>query len=445
MKDIKISEFLQKEYREFARYVVEFRAIPSIIDGFKPTQRKIIYVAEKYLRNNSNKVATLAGKVISDSQYHHGNVPCEEAIVNMAQEFKNNLPLFEKIGQFGSLHSQDASAARYISVRMSKAFDLVYKDQELLEYRTEEDVKVEPYFYLPIIPMVLVNGGSGIAIGFATNILNRDAKTVVKDCLAYLNKEPLSRLVPKIDTFSGSFTVDKDIPKKWYMSGKFNVENATTVKINELPPSVSYDRFESLLDELEEKKAISSWENHGKGTINYLVKFPKETLSKLKKPALDKLLKLTEDSTENFTVLDEHGKLKIFDTVEDILKYFVDFRLGYYHKRKDYLLEKIKMDIIKLTNKALFIKAVIDGKIIVNNKKKEDIIKQIEKVNIEKFNYSYDYLLSMPIYSLSKEQYEKLLNDIKDKKIEEKEIKKSDPKQIYMLELEELGKKLGKI
>ena len=442
MKDIKISDFLNTEYKEYSMYVIESRALPNVIDGFKNSQLKAIYVANRNIRDVSNKVATLAGKIISESLYHHGNVSIEDTIIVMAQEFKNNLPLFERIGQFGSLKAPTASASRYISVKLSKNFDLIYKDLELLEYKIEEGQSIEPYFYLPIIPMVLINGGSGIAVGFATNILNRDSKVIIKDCISYIKKGKISELKPQIDTFSGTFTKDIDNHKKWYISGKYTKVNTTTIRIDELPPSMTYEKFEDLLDILLDKKIIINWENLGKGVINYVIKMERSKLASMKDVDILKMFKLTDQITENFTVLDEFGKLKIFDTAEDILKYFVNFRLSYYQKRKDYLLAKIRSDITKMENRALFIKGVIEKKIEVNNKKQLDIIKDIVKLKIEKFNDSYDYLLSMPIYSLTYEKWLEFQNNIKIKISEEANIKLSIPKEVYIKELEELLKKV---
>lgn len=442
MKEIKVSEFLNNEYRDYSFYVIESRAIPSLVDSFKNVQRKIIYVSDKNVRTVSNKVATLAGKVISDAQYHHGNVSCEDSIINMGQDFKNNLSLFEKIGQFGTLKAPEASASRYISVKLSKDFDLVYKDNDLLEYKIEEGEKIEPKYYLPIIPMVLINGGSGIAVGFSTNILNREVKPLIKDCISYLKGGKIGKLPPYINTFAGTFKNDEENHKKWYIKGKYEIVNTTTLKVTELPPSMTYEKWEEYLDTLYDKKLITNWENVGKGVIDYVVKFNRESLASLSDIDLDKMLKLTDQVTENFTVLDEFGKLKIFESAEEILKYFCDFRLTYYDKRKAFQLNKIKEDIIKFNMRYKFVKLVIDGKIIINNKKKEDIIKQIDSNSIDMIDDSYDYLLNMPIYSLSKEKLDELSENIKKKKEEEKIIKASVPKEVYISELEELYKKL---
>ena len=176
-----ISEFLSQEYKEFSLYTIENRAIPSVIDGFKPTHRKIIHVSNSIWKTGNEKplkVFQLAGKVASDAFYHHGNSSLESAIITSAQSFKNNLPLLEEIGQFGSLRSPEPAAARYIGTKLHNNFKLLYKDSELLTFREEEGEFIEPHFFLPIIPTVLVNGSSGIAVGFSSNILNRNMKSL---------------------------------------------------------------------------------------------------------------------------------------------------------------------------------------------------------------------------------------------------------------------------
>jgi DNA topoisomerase-2 len=437
-----ISDFLNDEYKKFSYHIIEHRSLGSIVDGYKPSTRKAIYVGEKYVRGVYNTVETLAGRLVSDAFYHHGSVSGEGILVNSTVTYKQNLPMFQGYGSFGSLYQNTPASSRYIKVKLHENFDLVFKDKELLEYIEEDGQIAEPKYYLPLVPLILLNSIPGIAVGFATNILNREAKPLIKDCLSYLKGGKISKLPPYIDTFNGTFTVDKDNHKKWYIKGKFQKENSTTVRVTELVPSMTYEKWEEILDNLIEKKLITNWENVGKGKIDYIIKFNKESLSSLSDADIDKMLKLTDQVTENFTVLDEFGKLKIFDSAEEILKYFVDFRLGYYQKRKDYLLKKIKEDIFKMESKALFIKCVLDGKIVINNKKKDDIIKDIEKVKIQPINNSYDYLLTMPIYSLSKEKWDELQKEIKDKKIEEKEIKMSIPKEVYLSELDELMKKI---
>ena len=440
-----ITEFLSNEYKEFALYSIEGRAIPSVIDGFKPTQRKIIHIANLVWKTGSEKnlkVFQLSGKVASDAFYHHGDMSLSNAIINLAQKFKNNAPLLEEDGQFGSLRSPQAGAPRYIGTKLSANFRLIYKDFELLEYKEEEGEIIEPKYFLPIIPTVLINGGSGIAVGFASNILNRDIKEIIDVCVKYLNGKKVTTVKPSLIGFTGTYTQDTENNKKWYIRGKFERINSSTVKITELPPSMTYEKYEEILDKLVENKDIVSYEDNCKDNIDYTIKFTRVGLEILSDDKLFNLLKLVESETENFNTLDEYGKLKIFESVDDIIQYFVDFRLKYYQVRKDHQLDKMQHELKVLGNRGKFIKAILDGKIVVNNKSKDEIVSQIESIAIEMIDGSYDYLLRMPIYSLTKEMFEKLKEDFSNKKDVLEKLKLVDPKDMYLEDLSELKKKV---
>jgi DNA topoisomerase-2 len=440
-----ITEFLSNEYKEFALYSIEGRAIPSVIDGFKPTQRKIIHIANLVWKTGSEKnlkVFQLSGKVASDAFYHHGDMSLSNAIINLAQKFKNNAPLLEEDGQFGSLRSPQAGAPRYIGTKLSANFRLIYKDFELLEYKEEEGEVIEPKYFLPIIPTVLINGGSGIAVGFASNILNRDIKEIIDVCVKYLNGKKITTVKPSLIGFTGTYTQDTENNKKWYIRGKFERVNSSTVKITELPPSMTYEKYEEILDKLVENKDIVSYEDNCKDNIDYTIKFTRVGLEILSDDKLFNLLKLVESETENFNTLDEYGKLKIFESVDDIIQYFVDFRLKYYQVRKDHQLDKMQHELKVLGNRGKFIKAILDGKIVVNNKSKDEIVSQIESIAIDMIDGSYDYLLRMPIYSLTKEMFEKLKEDFSNKKDEIEKLKLVDPKDMYLEDLSELKKKV---
>ena len=444
MSEKTISEFLSVEYKEFAMYVIEGRAIPSVIDGFKPTQRKIIHISNQIWKNGSEKtlkVFQLSGKVASDCYYHHGDMSLSNAIITMAQRFKNNAPLLEEDGQFGSLRSPQAGAPRYIGTKLSENFRLIYKDFELLEHKEEEGESIEPQFFLPIVPAVLLNGSSGIAVGFASNILNRDIKSIIDACVKVLGGKEPGEVKPSLNGFTGDYIQDKENNKRWVIRGKFTRANTTTVKISELPPSMTYEKYEDILDKLVDDKVIVSYDDNCKDNIDYTIKFTRSDLDKLDDEKLVKLLKLEESSTEIFSTLDEYGKLMIFENTSDIIKYFVKFRLDYYHKRKQFLLDKLNKELKILSNRGRFIKAIIDGKLKVNNVSKSVIIEGIEAMKLEKIDDSYDYLLRMPIYSLTKEMYEKLKEDFVAKKEEIKILEETDPKDMYMLDLTELKKK----
>jgi DNA topoisomerase-2 len=204
---------------------------------------------------------------------------------------------------------------------------------------------------------------------------------------------------------------------------------------------MTYEKYEDILDKLVDDKVIVSYDDNCKDNIDYTIKFTRSDLEKLDDEKLIKLLKLEESSTEIYSTLDEKGKLKIFDRTEDIIKYFVEFRLSYYNVRKQYLLDKMNRELKILSNRGKFIKAILDNKLLVNNVSKIEIIKGIEELKLEMVDDSYDYLLRMPIYSLTKEMFDKLKSDFLEKKVEIKKMEKTDPKDMYVTDLNELKKK----
>ena len=438
-----VTSFFDKEYLDYARYVVENRAIPSCIDGLKPTQRKVVYIANKIWKTGNEKpmkLFQLAGRVASEAFYHHGNTSLESSMVGMAQKFKNSLPLLEGVGQFGSLRSPAAGAPRYISAKLHPNFRLLYQDFDLLENKIEEGEKIEPAFFLPIVPTVILNGTSGIAVGFATNILNRNPKDVVDACISTLNNKKMKVLAPWIQEFKGTFIRDLENPKTWKIKGQYQIINTTTVKITAIPPNYTYERYEEILNLLQEKGIITSYDDNSSETIEYILKFRRSVLNSLvsSEGKLERALRLNTQETENLTTLDENGKLKIFDKAEDIVKHFVGVRLGWYQTRKDYLIDKTEKQLSLVTNKARFIKDIIDGKLKINNVPKKTIILYLETADYDTVHGSYDYLLSMAIHSLTKERYEKLLLEKEGCIIALKTLKATDPKEMYLTDLKKL-------
>lgn len=442
-----ITEFLDTDYKEYSMSVITERAIPSVIDSFKPVQRKIIDMANEIWKTGSEKsmkVFQLCGQTCAKKLYVHGDQSCNGAIINMCQGFKNNLLMLVADGQVGSLRVRSAASPRYVGCHLSPNFRLVYKDFELLERRYEEGQEIEPKYFLPILPTAILSGGSGLAVGHASNILNRNPKDVVNACIDYLNGKKIKELNPWLSEFSGEWTRDKENKNKWYSKGIYTVnEKKGEVHVTELPPSWEFEKYESYLDSLVDKKVIKDYDNNSSSGVDYLLKFKKEDLQELiAKDKLESILKIVDSDTENLTTLDENEKLKIFDCVEDIVKYFVDFRLGYYQKRKDFLIDKLSKELRVLAFKAKFIKSIIDKKLVVNNVKKEVIIKWLDENKFEKIDDSYNYLLNMPIYSLTNERYMELMKNAKDKKEELDLIKEKEPKEMYLSDLNELKKKL---
>tara|TARA_B110000503_G_C7158145_1_gene418309 strand:+ start:2236 stop:3603 length:1368 start_codon:yes stop_codon:yes gene_type:complete len=442
-----ITEYLDNEYASYGMYTIENRAIPSVIDGFKPTQRKIIYVANRLWKGSNDKpskVFQVAGRIAADAHYHHGDTSLNSAIIGMAQTFKNSLPLLDGIGQFGSLRSPDPGAARYISTRLNGNFRNIYKDFELLESREEEGNEIEPSFFLPIIPTVLLNGSSGIAVGFATNILNRNPLDLIDTCLKSLKGKKFKEPLPWWNGFNGEVNVSEENSNAYKIKGSLKIENTTTVKITELPPSMTYQKFEAILNSLQEGGHIQFYDdNCKKEEIDYTIKFQRTILAeKIRKGYIEKMFKLEMSETENLTCLDENGKLIVFKNITDLINYFVKFRLSFYSKRKKYQLEELANQYKTLSNKARFIKDIIDGKLKVNNIPKNIIILYLETSSYAEVDGSYNYLLNMPIYSLTKERYDELLEQISNNEKETTRINKLEPTKMYEDDLLELKNKI---
>ena len=439
MRSRTVTDFFDTEYLEYAKYVVTNRAIPHCIDGLKPTQRKIVHVANKIWKGGNEKpmkLFQLAGMVAAQAYYHHGNSSLESSMVGMAQKFKNSLPLLDGIGQFGSLRSPSAGAPSYISAKLHPNFRLIYKDFELLTNKIEEGEEIEPEYFLPIVPTVILNGTSGIAVGFATNILNRNPKDVIDACIASLKDERIKTLTPWISEFSGTFTRDQGNPKTWKISGSYEVVNTTTVKVTEIPPSFTYEKYEEHLNNLIEKKIIVSYDDNSADKIQYVLKFQRDVLkSYLTKDKLSNLLKLETQETENLTTIDETGSLKIFEKAEDIVTHFVNVRLGFYIKRKEFIINKLSRELSLITNKARFIKEIIEGTLKVNNVPKSEIVSYLKGKKYDEFDGSYNYLLNMPIHSLTSERFHDLLKERGDKESELEAVKLTDHKDMYMKDL----------
>jgi len=437
-----VEDFFDKELRDYAIYTIENRAIPSVIDGFKPSQRKIAHAANGVWKTGNEKpmkVFQLGGLAAAKTFFHHGSL--DGTIIGMTQSFKNSMPIFQGIGQFGSLRAPAAGAPRYVGVKFNENFRSLYKDFDLCESQFEEGEEIEPKFFLPIIPAVLLNGGSGIAVGFATNILNRNPAELVEACIAVLNGKKCPEVRPWVNGFYGDFKRVPDAPKSWSIHGKYDVKNTTTVEVTEIPPSWTYEQYEGHLDALVEKGVMVSYEDHSAEKPFYILKFTRQKLAEiLEKDRLDGILKMSEREGENYTTLDEHGKLKVFQSPEEIVKYFVDFRLKYYDIRKQRIINKLRQEMNDLDAKCRFIQLILDGKLKINNRKKAEIEEDLIKFSFK--NEEHDMLLRMPIHSLTKERFDEMQESVKKKAEELKKVEGTAPKDMYLLDLKELLKKL---
>jgi DNA topoisomerase-2 len=286
-----------------------------------------------------------------------------------------------------------------------------------------------------------LNGSSGIAVGFATNILNRNPIDLIDACLSIVNGKKFKEPLPWWRDFNGTVSKVDGSASSFVFRGIYDVKDTTTVEITELPPSMTLEKYDNILNGLLEKGIIRHYDDNCSNGISYTVKIGRAEM-KQHQPRLEGYLKMAEAETENLTCLDENGKLIIFKNVNEIINYFVNFRLNYYDKRKQYYIDLYTRDLIRLSNRARFIKMVVDGKLKINNVPKAQIEAELIKHKFDQLDGSFTYLLSMPIHSLTKEKIDELLKDVESKKAEIEEIKKLTKEEWYKQDLMALKKSL---
>lgn len=441
-----INDFIDTEFIQFSNYD-NVISIPNLIDGFKPSQRKIMYGAFKRNLKNETKVAQFGAYVAEQTHYAHGENNMYVTIIGMAQDFtfSNNIPMFIPKGNFGSRRDpKSAASPRYIFTYLNPITNLIFRkeDEQILNYLYEDIDKIEPEYYLPIIPTLLVNGTSGIGTGWSTDVPKYNPLSLIQVIQKKLTKPEIKYAInPSYKGWDGELDWDGD--KNTYISkGIYKLsKNKTQVLITELAVDVSTDKYISILDKLCDEKKIKKYlDNSTDVTVHITVDLNPGT----KLTNIESLLKLTNNISINNmnTFLD--NKIIKWDSAEDLLNTWFNIRLKYYQKRKDAYIKLLELQYDRYFNLVCFIKAVIDGAVIINNKSKIDIIKNIEDMEFSKFNDSYDYLLNIPVYHLSKDKYLEYRKQAKDMKEELKEYKLKTPENIWNDELNELKKTIEK-
>ncbi len=400
-----VTELIDGQYKDYSKYVLYSRAIPHMIDGLKPSQRKILYTALKTANTSRIKTASLSGNTISQANYHHGDASLNDAITKMVQLHSNNIPLLEGEGSFGSRLVPDAAAPRYTYVKMSQNFEKYFADTMVADKSIDPE-DPEPAFYLPIIPWVLVNGVKGIAVGFATDIQPRNPKEIAKLCQAYLKGKNIDKetLLPYYPEFEGKIYEELD---SVYCEGNFTLTGQTKLEITEVPVGFTRESYVQVLDKLEETgKIVSYTDKCDKTGFKFDVTLKRG--KKMKDYQIVRLFKLKKKINENITVIDHEGKLKVYDSPIDIIKEFCDYRLGKYEERYEYLIEEglSALDIIKA--KVKFIELIIQGTLDFKNKNRKTIKKELTTTFKSDI---IEILIKMPIYSLCQDEMSKYINE----------------------------------
>lgn len=474
---VSYSTFCDVAMGEHASYNLE-RSIPSCIDGLKICHRKILYIMtdnKKY--EVRSKLSDIVGNTIKKTHYNHGNVSLEDAIARMSQRVTgiNNINLIEPESGLGTRENLEPGQPRYCYAKLAAWTNLIYRkeDKIILENKMEEDTKLEYNYFIPIIPVVLVNGTDGIGTGWSTKVPKFKPTDII---IALKNRIEKGKSFDCPLWYANYTTNSKNIKgrDKYYCCGDYTVNsrdyNGTplSIEINELPAcGLSYEKYIKYLDELKDRPSkhgkdnkleeyITGYyprnipnENHMTHLIvNFSTNFTKLLTKANENELIEKVFQIRSTvSTKNMMLFDELNNLHHFKSVEDIFEYFYEFRLRKYNERKKKQLEQMKLNIINKKYKKEFIKAVINDIIIGKKLSSSELVTAITKYftglgwDIVKdlgADPSYKMLTKIPYNSQTLDKYKKLEDELAVIEKEYDNLDKTDVKTIWVDELKEL-------
>ena len=436
MKSINISEIMNGAWLERALYTAEERGIPAFADGLKPVQRFLICKALKAAKNQFEKVATIA--TIATEGYHHGEASSAAALIGMAADYSNNLPIFDGDGNFGNVLDPSPGAPRYIYAKLSPLFELLYKDQELCP-AADDPEHIPPKYYLPIIPMVLINGIKGIATGYATDIPPHDPISVIDWLIERTKtKKPKTSINPKYYGFSGTVTKGSD---HYRLSGTYEFSGANKIRITELPRGITCTSYDSLLKKLQEKGAIVDYDNRSRmNQFDYLVTFRRGT--KLDDAEIRKILRLDINHTWNLTTVSLEGKIQEWSKttgIQDIAEAFYGFRLSYVAERIRRVLERLEEQERYLSALRKFCSDIIESKFSFKGITDDEL----SRLLLEEYKApesSVQKIMNMPVRTFTVQKIQKVDAELQETKDSIDYYRKTSPEAEYTKDLSELKK-----
>ena len=444
MSNIDINTFIDKRFITFSKQD-NVRSIPSLIDGLKDSQRRVVYAMSKH-GNGKIKVSQLAEYSSMVTDYNHGAASLEKVAVGLSRDFawSNNLNVFGYSGQHGTILDKDAAASRYIYAMKADYFDLIFakEDADILEYRVDPETNesYEPLHFYPIVPLCLVNYSAGIGTGYATNILPRKASNVIDAILLKLKKQSTSvdhLLFPYVKNWNGK--VEKVEDNRWLLTGNVERLDKTRICITDIPPHFDQASYKAVLVDLLDEGHIKEYENYSTvDGFKFIVELSRDK-AKASDAELIKMFKLASKEADNVTLWDTKGTLTRFDSVEKALEEFVEYRLSLYPVRKQSILKNLNKDLEHNVIKRAFIEYWL------NNQDKKLSNKEVEAYcNDQGWQEYTKSLIDMPIRTLTVEKIKELDDKINSIFAEIEKIEKTDPKDMYVSDLQRLKKIIEK-
>ena len=509
--EIPYEEFIDRSLIHFSIYDNE-RSIPNLMDGHKISLRKILYAAfKKGGLKTEIKVAQFSGYVSEQSGYHHGEASLNAAIVGMAQNFvgSNNINLFEPNGQFGGRlqGGKDSASERYIFTQLNKLTRLIFRqeDDAILTYLNDDGQMVEPVYYGPVIPMILVNGTKGIGTGFSTDVMPHNPLQIIHYIRAMLMEaangagtgdrptiEPYFKgfkgtIQPIAATATATATTTTTSPAapsaaRYLIKGCYEIIADRKVRITELPVGTWTDDYKQFLEGLMDAPAASASASSGGGggaaaagsanvptikeyqdmstdtvvdiTVTFHPSYP-QTAKQLSETMadfgccnkLEKILGLyTTQSTSNMNLFDAHEKLKKYANIYDIIEDYYVPRLEMYSKRKAAILAQLSNELRVLSNRAKYIQEILDDKLDMRRKTKDVVFELLKTRGYEHIegDDEYRYLLKMPMDSVTEENVTKLLAERDTTRIAHTKLYETSIQHLWCKDLDELEQEYRK-
>lgn len=481
-REITYRDFINKELILFSNADNE-RSIPSLMDGLKPGQRKVLFTCFKRNDTKEVKVAQLAASVGEKSAYHHGEVSLQTTIVGLAQDFvgSNNIPLLQPIGQFGTRlqGGKDCASARYIFTMLSPLARKLFPadDDPLLNYLWDDNLRIEPEYYVPIIPTVLVNGATGIGTGWSTNIPNYNPRELAENIKRLLRGEEPQEMKPWFKDFRGSIIQLDDT--RYLTVGEMARLDENKIEITELPIRTWTQTYkENVLEPYlngsdKQPVCINEYkEYHTDETVRFVITMNDAQNNKVRDAGYYKHFKLQSSlSTGSMVLFDYQGVLRKYDSPVAILREFFEVRKDFYYRRKQYLEGKFEAETSKLSNQARFILENIAEDFALVKMKEAPLIRELarrgydsdpekewkkrhsnqyssEEVEAEEVDpdreYDFDYLLNMNIRSLLPDHAERLSKKRDEKQKELNELRATRPETFWIRDLDSFLEELDK-
>jgi DNA topoisomerase II len=416
---LSVTDFIHKDLVNFSLADLN-RSIANLVDGFKPSQRKAVFTCLRKNITKEMKVAQLASMTAEFTSYHHGEVSMADTIVKLAQDFtgSNNINLLNPSGQFGTRlqGGKDASQTRYIFTHITSEATKIFNtlDDPILNYMDDDGKSIEPEYYIPQIPIVLVNGTEGIGTGFSTLIPPYNPADIKDNIINILSGKDIKPMSPWFRGFKGRMV--KEDEGTWVAHGTAQPLGGDKYRITELPPGKWTQDYKEYLDSLIEKGTLGGYKNN---CTTEAVDFEVWGID-------SKNLKLTKNiNTTNMHLFHPTKGIRKYASAEEILVDFVEIRLDAYKRRKAHMVKTMTAECELLRNKARFIKMVVEDEIIIFKRKRAEIEGDLVKHKFIKVDGSFDYLMNIKTYQYTEESIIKMLSGVTDTETKLAQIQKT--------------------